>query len=157
MNITVVGMGYVGLSNAVLLSQNHSVKSLEVIEEKVELINNKISPIVDKEISEFLANKKLDLVATTNPEEAYANQPEYVVIAAPTNYDDKTNFFDTSLVEAVIADVIKYSPKSIMIIKSTVPVGYTKDVRERFNTDKIIFSPEFLREGNALYLSLIHI
>jgi len=152
--ITVVGMGYVGLSNAVLLSQNHSVKALEVIEEKVKLINNKISPIMDKEISDFLANKELDLVATTNPEEAYANQPEYVVIAAPTNYDDKTNYFDTSLVEAVIADVIKYSPESIMIIKSTVPVGYTKSVRDKYNTDRIIFSPEFLREGSALYDNL---
>ncbi|WP_161879785.1 nucleotide sugar dehydrogenase [Alkalibacterium sp. MB6] len=154
MNITVVGMGYVGLSNAILLSQNHSVKALEVIEEKVEMINKKLSPIVDKEISYYLANKELDITATTNKEEAYADKPEYVVIAAPTNYDDKTNFFDTSLVESVIEDVLHYSPESVMIIKSTIPVGYTKSVREKYNTDKIIFSPEFLREGSALYDNL---
>src|SRR5690554_4855434 len=154
MNITVVGMGYVGLSNAVLLAQHNKVKALEVIEEKVKLINKKISPIVDKEISDYLANKELDLVATTDPREAYADKPTYVVIAAPTNYDDKTNYFDTSLVESVIEDVIKYSPESIMIIKSTVPVGYTKEIREKYNTDKIIFSPEFLREGNALHDNL---
>ena len=154
MNITVVGMGYVGLSNAILLSQNHSVKALEVIEEKVEMINKKLSPIVDKEISDYLANKELDITATTNKEEAYADRPEYVVIAAPTNYDDKTNFFDTSLVESVIEDVLHYSPESVMIIKSTIPVGYTKSVREKYNTDKIIFSPEFLREGSALYDNL---
>ena len=154
MNITVVGMGYVGLSNAILLSQNNSVKALEVIEEKVEMINRKQSPIVDKEISDYLANKELDITATTNKEEAYADRPEYVVIAAPTNYDDKTNFFDTSLVESVIEDVLHYSPESVMIIKSTIPVGYTKSVREKYNTDKIIFSPEFLREGSALYDNL---
>ncbi len=147
-------MGYVGLSNAILLSQNHSVKALEVIEEKVEMINKKLSPIVDKEISYYLANKELDITATTNKEEAYADKPEYVVIAAPTNYDDKTNFFDTSLVESVIEDVLHYSPESVMIIKSTIPVGYTKSVREKYNTDKIIFSPEFLREGSALYDNL---
>lgn len=154
MNITVVGMGYVGLSNAILLAQNHKVKALEVIEEKVEMINNKKSPIIDKEISEYLETKELDLVATTSPEEAYNHNPKYVVIAAPTNYDDKTNYFDTSLVEAVIEDVIKYAPDAVMIIKSTIPVGYTLELRKKYNTDKIIFSPEFLREGNALYDNL---
>jgi UDPglucose 6-dehydrogenase len=154
MNITVVGMGYVGLSNAVLLAQNHKVKALEVIEEKVEMINNGQSPIIDQEISNYLANKELDLEATTDKAVAYGNEPEYVVIAAPTNYDDKTNYFDTSLVEDVIADVLEYSPNSIMIIKSTIPVGYTLGLRNKFKTDNIIFSPEFLREGNALYDNL---
>ncbi|MCC5894478.1 MAG: nucleotide sugar dehydrogenase [Alkalibacterium sp.] len=154
MNITVVGMGYVGLSNAILLAQNHTVKALEVIEEKVEMINNKISPIVDNEISEYLSTKELDLVATTSKEEAYQNNPEFVVIAAPTNYDDKTNYFDTSLVEMVIEDVLKYAPQATMIIKSTIPVGYTLKLREKFETENIIFSPEFLREGNALYDNL---
>ncbi|SDK39974.1 nucleotide sugar dehydrogenase [Alkalibacterium thalassium] len=154
MNITVVGMGYVGLSNAILLAQNNSVKALEVIKEKVDMINEKKSPIVDKEISDYLANKDLDLVATTDKEEAYGNNPEYVVIAAPTNYDDKTNYFDTSLVEEVISDVLKYAPDSTMIIKSTIPVGYTLELRRKFGTDNIIFSPEFLREGNALYDNL---
>lgn len=154
MNITVVGMGYVGLSNAILLAQNNSVKALEVIKEKVDMINEKKSPIVDKEISDYLTNKDLDLVATTDKEEAYGNNPEYVVIAAPTNYDDKTNYFDTSLVEDVISDVLKYSPNSTMIIKSTIPVGYTLELRRKFDTDNIIFSPEFLREGNALYDNL---
>lgn len=154
MNITVVGMGYVGLSNAILLAQNNSVKALEVIKEKVDMINEKKSPIVDKEISDYLANKDLGLVATTDKEEAYGNNPEYVVIAAPTNYDDKTNYFDTSLVEEVISDVLKYAPDSTMIIKSTIPVGYTLELRDKFKTDNIIFSPEFLREGNALYDNL---
>lgn len=154
MNITVVGMGYVGLSNAILLAQNNSVKALEVIEEKVGMINEGKSPIVDKEISDYLANKDLDLVATTDKSVAYGDNPEYVVIAAPTNYDDKTNYFDTSLVEDVISDVLKYSPNSTMIIKSTIPVGYTLELRNKFDTDNIIFSPEFLREGNALYDNL---
>ena len=154
MNITVVGMGYVGLSNAILLAQNNSVKALEVIKEKVDMINEKKSPIVDKEISDYLANKDLDLVATTDKTVAYGDNPEYVVIAAPTNYDDKTNYFDTSLVEDVISDVLKYSPNSTMIIKSTIPVGYTLELRNKFDADNIIFSPEFLREGNALYDNL---
>jgi UDPglucose 6-dehydrogenase len=154
MNITVVGMGYVGLSNAILLAQNNSVKALEVIKEKVDMINEKKSPIVDKEISDYLANKDLDLEATTDKTVAYGDNPEYVVIAAPTNYDDKTNYFDTSLVEDVISDVLKYSPNSTMIIKSTIPVGYTLELRNKFETDNIIFSPEFLREGNALYDNL---
>lgn len=154
MNITVVGMGYVGLSNAILLAQNHTVKALEVIEEKVEMINNKQSPIVDNETSEYLANKQLNLVATSNKEEGYGHNPEYVVIAAPTNYDDKTNYFDTTLVESVIEDVLKYAPDATMIIKSTIPVGYTLELRKKYNTENIIFSPEFLREGNALYDNL---
>ncbi|SEI77205.1 UDPglucose 6-dehydrogenase [Alkalibacterium gilvum] len=154
MNITVVGMGYVGLSNAILLAQNHSVRALEVIEEKVLLINEKKSPIVDKEISEYLENKELDLKATGSKEEAYGHNPEFVIIAAPTNYDSKTNYFDTSAVEAVIEDVLEYTPDSVIIVKSTVPVGYTENMRKKYNTDNIVFSPEFLREGRALYDNL---
>ena len=154
MNITVVGLGYVGLSNAVLLAQHNTVKAIDVVNEKVEMVNNKKSPIVDKEISEYLANKDLDLEATTDKKIVYGNDPEFVVIAAPTNYDDKTNYFDTSAVESVIQDVLELAPNTTMIIKSTVPVGYTDSIREKFNTDKIIFSPEFLREGNALYDNL---
>ncbi|MGO1433610.1 MAG: nucleotide sugar dehydrogenase [Ruoffia tabacinasalis] len=154
MNITVVGLGYVGLSNAVLLAQHNTVKAIDVVEEKVEMVNNKKSPIVDKEISEYLANKELDLEATTEKKIAYGNDPEFVVIAAPTNYNDKTNYFDTSAVESVIQDVIELAPNATMIIKSTVPVGYTDSIRKKFNTDRIIFSPEFLREGNALYDNL---
>ncbi|MEC6747661.1 nucleotide sugar dehydrogenase [Marinilactibacillus sp. XAAS-LB27] len=154
MKITVVGMGYVGLSNAILLAQNNQVKALEVIEEKVKMINNKESPIVDKEIEEFLVNEKLDLEATSDKNIAYAHNPEYVIIAAPTNYDDKNNYFDTSLVEVVIEDVLKFAPDATIIVKSTIPVGYTELVRKKYNTNRIIFSPEFLREGNALYDNL---
>ncbi|SJN37984.1 UDP-glucose dehydrogenase [Marinilactibacillus psychrotolerans 42ea] len=154
MKITVVGMGYVGLSNAILLAQNNEVKVLEVVDEKVEMINNKKSPIEDKEIQDYLREKNLDLVATTKKEKAYFNNPKYVIIATPTNYDDESNFFDTSLVETVIEDVLNYAPDAVIIIKSTVPVGYTASVREKYNTDKIIFSPEFLREGKALYDNL---
>lgn len=154
MNITVVGMGYVGLSNAVLLAQNNQVKALEVVEEKVALINEKKSPIVDKEIQDYLANKELNLEATSDKEVAYGHNPEYVVIAAPTNYDEKTNFFDTSLVESVIEDVLEYAPNATMIIKSTIPVGYTQSINEKYNTSNIVFSPEFLREGRALYDNL---
>ncbi|API89850.1 UDP-glucose 6-dehydrogenase [Marinilactibacillus sp. 15R] len=154
MKITVVGMGYVGLSNAILLAQNNEVKVLEVVDEKVEMINNKKSPIEDKEIQDYLREKNLDLAATTKKEKAYFNNPEYVIIATPTNYDDESNFFDTSLVETVIEDVLNYAPDAVIIIKSTVPVGYTASVREKYNTDKIIFSPEFLREGKALYDNL---
>lgn len=155
MNITVVGMGYVGLSNAVLLAQKHSVKALEVVQEKVEMINNNISPIADKELEEYLTHKELDLTATSDKKEAFQqHHPEYVVIAAPTNYDDKRNYFDTSAVEGVIEDVRNYAPDAVMIIKSTIPVGYIKETREKFETENIIFSPEFLREGKALYDNL---
>lgn len=154
MNITVVGMGYVGLSNAILLAQNNQVKALEIVEEKVEMINNKQSPIIDHEIQDYLTTKSLNLEATSDKEIAFAHNPDYVVIAAPTNYDEKTNFFDTSLVESVIEDVLEYAPNATMIIKSTIPVGYTKSVNEKFNTDNIVFSPEFLREGRALYDNL---
>jgi UDPglucose 6-dehydrogenase len=154
MNITVVGMGYVGLSNAVLLAQHNQVKALEIVKEKVEMINNKLSPIVDHEIQEYLTTKELNLEATSDKEVAYSHDPEYVIIAAPTNYDEKTNFFDTSLVESVIEDVLEYAPNATMIIKSTIPVGYTKSVNEKYNTNNIVFSPEFLREGRALYDNL---
>ena len=153
MKITVVGLGYVGLSNAVLLAQHNRVRALEIVPEKVDMINNKKSPIVDKEIEEYLATKELDLTATIDKAFAYEGT-ELVVIAAPTNYDDKMNYFDTSAVEVVIEDVLNYAPDATMIIKSTIPVGYTKETNEKYQTENIIFSPEFLREGNALYDNL---
>ena len=152
--ITVVGMGYVGLSNAVLLAQHNQVKALEIIEEKVELINAGKSPIVDHDIETYLAEKELNLEATSDIAKADEGSREFVVVAAPTNYDEKTNYFDTSAVERVIEDVLEQAPDATIIIKSTVPVGYTKDIRAKYNTTNIIFSPEFLREGRALYDNL---
>lgn len=153
LKIAVAGTGYVGLSIATLLSQHHHVTAVDIVPEKVELINNKKSPIQDEYIEKYLAEKELDLVATLDAKEAYSDA-DFVVIAAPTNYDSKKNFFDTSAVEAVIKLVIEYNPEAIMVIKSTIPVGYTKSVREKFHCDNIIFSPEFLRESRALYDNL---
>ena len=153
MKISVAGTGYVGLSIATLLSQHHEVTAVDIIPEKVELINAKKSPIVDKEIEEFLATKSLHLRATLNAEEAYRDA-DFVVIAAPTNYDSQKNFFDTSAVEAVIQLVLQYNPNAIMVIKSTIPVGYTVHIREKFHSENILFSPEFLRESKALYDNL---
>ena len=153
MKIAVAGTGYVGLSIATLLAQHHTVTAVDIVPEKVELINNKKSPIQDEYIEKYLAEKELDLTATLDAEAAYSDA-EFVVIAAPTNYDSKKNFFDTSAVEAVIELVIKYNPDAIMVIKSTIPVGYTASVREKFHCDNIIFSPEFLRESKALYDNL---
>lgn len=153
MKIAVAGTGYVGLSIATLLAQHNEVKAVDIIEEKVKLINEKKSPIQDDYIEEYLANKPLNLVATMDAEQAYKDA-QFVVIATPTNYDSKKNFFDTSAVEAVIKLVIKYNPDAIMVIKSTIPVGFTKSVREKYHCDNIIFSPEFLRESKALYDNL---
>ena len=153
LKITVAGTGYVGLSIATLLSQHHKVTAVDIIPEKVELINKKKSPIQDEYIEKYLAEKELNLTATLDAKEAYSDA-DLVVIAAPTNYDSKKNFFDTSAVEAVIKLVIEYNPEAIMVIKSTIPVGYTAGIREKFHCDNIIFSPEFLRESKALYDNL---
>ena len=153
MRIAVAGTGYVGLSLAVLLAQNNEVTAVDIISEKVDLINNKKSPIQDDYIEKYLAEKELDLTATLDAESAYKDA-EYVIVAAPTNYDSKKNFFDTSAVEAVIELVMKYNPNAIIVIKSTIPVGYTKSVREKMGSKNIIFSPEFLRESKALYDNL---
>lgn len=153
LTIAVAGTGYVGLSMAVLLSQNHKVYAVDIIPEKVEMINNKKSPIQDEEIEKYLATKKLDLVATLDAEKAY-KEADFVVIAAPTNYDSEKNFFDTSALEEVISLVMKYNSQAIIVIKSTIPVGYTKSIREKTGSNNIIFSPEFLREGKALYDNL---
>ena len=153
MKIAVAGTGYVGLSIATLLSQHHEVMAVDIVQEKVEKINKKISPIQDEYIEKYLKEKELKLTATLDAESAYKDA-DFVVIAAPTNYDSKKNFFDTSAVEAVIKLVIEYNPDAIMVIKSTIPVGYTASIREKFHCDNIIFSPEFLRESKALYDNL---
>lgn len=153
MKIAVAGIGYVGLSNAILLSQHHEVTAVDVFQEKADMINNKKSPIIDKEIEEYLTTKELNLRATTDGEAAYKDA-EYIIIATPTNYDPDKNYFDTSSIETVIELVLKVNPDAIMMIKSTVPVGYTKSIKEKYGIDNIIFSPEFLREGKALYDNL---
>ena len=153
MKIAVAGTGYVGLSIATLLAQHHKVVAVDIVPEKVDLINNKKSPIQDEYIEKYLAEKDLDLVATLDAKEAYCDA-DFVIIAAPTNYDSKKNFFDTSAVEKVIELVMEYNPNAIMIIKSTIPVGFTESVREKYNTKNILFSPEFLRESKALYDNL---
>lgn len=153
MRIAIAGTGYVGLSNAVLLAQQNKVIAVDIVEEKVSLINNKISPIADKEIEEYLKNEKLDLTATTDAELAYSSS-EIVIIATPTNYDSQTNYFDTSSVESVVNQISEINPAAVIVIKSTVPVGYSKELYKKYPKLKILFSPEFLREGRALYDNL---
>lgn len=153
MKITIVGTGYVGLSNAVLLAQNHQVTALDIIEDKVNLINNRLSPIADSEIEQYLTTKPLQLTATTNATLAYQDA-DFIIIATPTNYDSEKNYFDTSHVDSVIEQILPLNKDATIVIKSTIPVGYTQSVCEKYNTDRILFSPEFLREGRALYDNL---